>query len=72
MDPAGTQSATVSSPNVTMMITDRSGNDITAAQVGDPLALRFEIIDENSWVYLKQLKNWNKMYHAPHKKREEY
>lgn len=52
VDPAGTQSATVSSPNVTMMITDRTGNDITAAQVGDALALRFEIIDENSWVYL--------------------
>ncbi|XP_042903119.1 uncharacterized protein [Parasteatoda tepidariorum] len=48
VDAAGTQSATVSSPNVTMMITDRSGNDITAAQVGDALALRFEIIDENS------------------------
>ncbi|GIY17275.1 uncharacterized protein CEXT_557511 [Caerostris extrusa] len=48
VDAAGTQSATVSSPNVTMMITDRSGNDITAAQVGDALALRFEIIDPNS------------------------
>ncbi|XP_055949587.1 uncharacterized protein LOC129983909 [Argiope bruennichi] len=48
VDAAGTQSATVSSPNVTMMITDRLGNDITAAQVGDALALRFEIIDPNS------------------------
>ncbi|KAG8185841.1 hypothetical protein JTE90_024815 [Oedothorax gibbosus] len=43
-----TKSATVSSPNVTMMITDRVGSDITAAQVGDALALRFEIIDSNS------------------------
>ncbi|GFQ71758.1 uncharacterized protein TNCT_730661 [Trichonephila clavata] len=48
VDAAGTQSATVSSPNVTMMITDRHGYDITAAQVGDALALRFEIIDANS------------------------
>ncbi|GFS30958.1 ZP domain-containing protein [Trichonephila inaurata madagascariensis] len=48
VDAAGTQSATVSSPNVTMMITDRQGYDISAAQVGDALALRFEIIDANS------------------------
>ncbi|KAG8193928.1 hypothetical protein JTE90_011481 [Oedothorax gibbosus] len=48
VDAAGTQSATVSSPNVTMMITDRGGSDITAAQVGDALALRFEIVDSNS------------------------
>ncbi|GFT62934.1 uncharacterized protein NPIL_557171 [Nephila pilipes] len=48
VDAAGTQSATVSSPNVTMVITDRKGFDITAAQVGDALALRFEIIDSNS------------------------
>ncbi|GFX97393.1 ZP domain-containing protein [Trichonephila clavipes] len=48
VDATGTQSATVSSPNVTMMITDRQGYDITAAQVGDALALRFEIIDANS------------------------
>ncbi|XP_064477440.1 uncharacterized protein LOC135391215 [Ornithodoros turicata] len=42
------QLATVSSPNVTMRITDRLGDDVFTAQVGDPLALRFEIIDHNS------------------------
>ncbi|KAH6941475.1 hypothetical protein HPB50_018996 [Hyalomma asiaticum] len=42
------QLATVSSPNVTMRITDRQGADVFTAQVGDPLALRFEIIDSNS------------------------
>ncbi|KAH7935907.1 hypothetical protein HPB52_014960 [Rhipicephalus sanguineus] len=42
------QLATVSSPNVTMRITDRQGDDVFTAQVGDPLALRFEIIDSNS------------------------
>lgn len=42
------QSATVSSPNVTMKITDRAGNDITSAQVGDPLSLRVLITEESS------------------------
>lgn len=42
------QLATVSSPNVTMRITDRHGDDVFTAQVGDPLALRFEIVDHNS------------------------
>lgn len=31
-----------------MKITDRNGNDITTAQVGDPLSLRFEFADKNS------------------------
>ncbi|KAH9366353.1 hypothetical protein HPB48_006195 [Haemaphysalis longicornis] len=42
------QLATVSSPNVTMRITDRVGDDVFTAQVGDPLALRFEIVDSHS------------------------
>ncbi|KAG0445088.1 hypothetical protein HPB47_023912, partial [Ixodes persulcatus] len=42
------QLATVSSPNVTMRITDRFGEDVFTAEVGDPLALRFEIVDSNS------------------------
>ncbi|XP_054931175.2 uncharacterized protein [Dermacentor andersoni] len=42
------QLATVSSPNVTMRITDRQGDDVFTAQVGDSLALRFEIVDSNS------------------------
>ncbi|XP_064072532.1 uncharacterized protein LOC113392897 [Vanessa tameamea] len=39
----------VDSPNVAMRITDRSGDDtIASAEVGDPLALRFEIMDQKS------------------------
>ncbi|CAH0583047.1 unnamed protein product [Chrysodeixis includens] len=39
----------VDSPNVAMRITDRNGDDtIVSAEVGDPLALRFEIMDPNS------------------------
>ena len=41
-------SSVVVGPNVTMLITDRDGKDIAAAQVGDPLALRFEIIERSS------------------------
>ncbi|XP_067124727.1 uncharacterized protein [Centruroides vittatus] len=48
VDTTGSQSATVTSPNVTMRITDRQGNDVLTAQVGEPLALRFEIIDSHS------------------------
>lgn len=40
-------SATVDA-NVTMKITDRNGNDISTAQVGDALSLRFEFVDKNS------------------------
>ncbi|ODN05285.1 EGF-like domain-containing protein 2, partial [Orchesella cincta] len=42
------ESAVVPSPNVTMRITDREGGDINTAQVGDPLSLRFEIVDSYS------------------------
>lgn len=39
----------VDSPNVAMKITDRNGQDVMqTAEVGDPLALKFEIIDKNS------------------------
>ncbi|XP_053203978.1 uncharacterized protein LOC128388582 [Panonychus citri] len=42
------QEATVTSPTVTMRITDRDGNDIKSAEVGDQLSLRFEIPDYSS------------------------
>lgn len=38
----------VSSPNVTMKVTSPLGQDISSAQVGDNLALRFEILDMDS------------------------
>ncbi|CAH1134466.1 unnamed protein product [Ceutorhynchus assimilis] len=39
----------VDSPNVAMKITDRNGEDMMqTAEVGDPLALKFEILDRNS------------------------
>lgn len=47
--PALSEEVTVDSPNVAMKITDRSGGDVLpTAEVGDPLALRFEILDKNS------------------------
>ncbi|CAH0559295.1 unnamed protein product [Brassicogethes aeneus] len=47
--PALSEEVTVDSPNVAMKITDRSGGDVMpSAEVGDPLALRFEILDKNS------------------------
>ncbi len=48
VDPTGSHSATVNSPNVTMKITDRGGSDISSAQVGDPLLLRFSIVEKSS------------------------
>lgn len=48
MDATDSQSAIVSSPNVTMRITDRSGSNIVSAQVGDPLMIRFEIVEATS------------------------
>ena len=33
------------SPEIRMRITDQEGRDITRARVGDPLAIRFEILD---------------------------
>lgn len=48
VDATDSQSAIVSSPNVTMRITDRSGSNIVSAQVGDPLMIRFEIVEATS------------------------
>uniref|UniRef100_T1J1E1 ZP domain-containing protein n=1 Tax=Strigamia maritima TaxID=126957 RepID=T1J1E1_STRMM len=42
------EAGTVPSPNVSMKIISRVGHDLGSAQVGDSLALRFEIVDENS------------------------
>ncbi|EDW16482.1 uncharacterized protein LOC6574997 [Drosophila mojavensis] len=40
---------TIDSPNVVMKITSRDGSDMKRiAEVGDPLALRFEIVEQNS------------------------
>lgn len=41
-------SATVPAPNVTMRITNQAGFEIEAAQVGDPLSLRFEVLEKSS------------------------
>ncbi|XP_022187508.2 uncharacterized protein LOC111046295 [Nilaparvata lugens] len=47
--PAITEEVVVDSPNVAMKITDRVGGDtLSSAEVGDPLALKFEILDKNS------------------------
>lgn len=47
--PALTEEVNVDSPNVAMKITDRYGGQLLpSAEVGDPLALRFEILDKNS------------------------
>ncbi|XP_078034909.1 ZP and PAN domain-containing protein neyo [Augochlora pura] len=47
--PVLSEEVIVDSPNVAMKITDRSGNEgIPSAEVGDPLALKFEILDPNS------------------------
>lgn len=49
LKPAMTEEVIVDSPNVAMKITDRQGADVKpSAEVGDPLALRFEILDPNS------------------------
>lgn len=48
----------VDSPNVAMRITDRSGKDgVNSAEVGDPLALKFEILDPQSpyEIFVRQL-----------------
>ena len=36
------------SPEIRMRITDQQGRDITTARVGDPLAIRFEILDTDT------------------------
>ncbi|XP_046415572.1 uncharacterized protein LOC124299981 [Neodiprion virginianus] len=47
--PALSEEVIVDSPNVAMKITDRSGNDVVrSAEVGDPLALKFQILNPNS------------------------
>ncbi|XP_015606019.1 uncharacterized protein LOC107272897 [Cephus cinctus] len=47
--PALSEEVIVDSPNVAMKITDRSGSGaVPSAEVGDPLALKFEILDPNS------------------------
>ncbi|XP_063988644.1 uncharacterized protein LOC135168415 [Diachasmimorpha longicaudata] len=47
--PALSEEAIVDSPNVAMKITDRDGHEgMPSAEVGDPLALKFQILDPNS------------------------
>lgn len=46
--PALEEGSTVDSPNVIMRVTNRNGDDIADASVGDMLQLRFEIVDRNS------------------------
>ncbi|XP_030369340.1 uncharacterized protein LOC115620298 [Scaptodrosophila lebanonensis] len=46
--PALSEEVIVDSPNVIMKITSRDGSDMHSAEVGDPLALQFEIVDEES------------------------
>ncbi|XP_037944045.1 uncharacterized protein LOC119676859 [Teleopsis dalmanni] len=49
IEPALSEEVIVDSPNVIMKITSRDGSDIMrSAEVGDPLALKFEIVDEQS------------------------
>ncbi|KAF7280880.1 uncharacterized protein LOC143195546 [Rhynchophorus ferrugineus] len=47
--PALSEEVIVDSPNVAMRITERNGEEMRqSAEVGDPLALKFEILDRNS------------------------
>lgn len=49
IEPALSEEVVVDSPNVIMKITGRDGSEMMrSAEVGDPLALRFEILDEQS------------------------
>ncbi|KAA0192345.1 hypothetical protein HAZT_HAZT001565 [Hyalella azteca] len=48
VEPALEEESIVESPNVVMRITDRDGEDVGSAAVGDMLELRFEIVDKNS------------------------
>lgn len=49
IEPALSEEVIVDSPNVVMKITARDGNDVMrSAEVGDPLALHFEILDPQS------------------------
>ncbi|XP_065569020.1 uncharacterized protein LOC136032661 [Artemia franciscana] len=42
------ETAVVPAPTVRLRITGRNGEQVASAQVGDPLALRFEIFEKNS------------------------
>lgn len=49
IEPALSEEVVVDSPNVIMKITTRDGGEMKqSAEVGDPLALKFEIMDEQS------------------------
>lgn len=49
IEPALSEEVIVDSPNVVMKITTRDGSEMKqSAEVGDPLALKFEILDEQS------------------------
>ncbi|ROT79792.1 hypothetical protein C7M84_001483 [Penaeus vannamei] len=48
LSPVMEEGSTVDSPNVIMRVTNRNGDDISDASVGDMLQLRFEIVDRNS------------------------
>ncbi|XP_034484455.1 uncharacterized protein LOC117789532 [Drosophila innubila] len=49
VEPALSEEVIVDSPNVLMKITSRDGSDMMrSAEVGDPLALSFEILDQQS------------------------
>lgn len=49
IEPALSEEVVVDSPNVIMKITGRDGSEVMrSAEVGDPLALKFEILDEQS------------------------
>jgi len=49
LTPALSEEVIVDSPNVIMRITSRDGSDMMrSAEVGDPLALKFQIMDEQS------------------------
>ena len=48
IEPSMFEESVVDSPNVIMKVTERGGEDVKSAQVGDPLELHFEIFDEQS------------------------
>lgn len=48
IEPSMFEEAVVDSPNVVMSVTERGGESVKSAQVGDPLELHFEIIDPES------------------------
>ncbi|XP_037075431.1 uncharacterized protein LOC119096634 [Pollicipes pollicipes] len=48
IQPVLEEQAVVDSPNVLMRITDPDGSEVQAASVGDPLSLRFQIVDPMS------------------------